>query len=83
MMTSMRAFLSLLCLLSTSSVNGDYSFGTPVNHVVDLGPTTFSQALKDTANPLWFLKFYAPWCGHCKVSFCVFSECFVCKFYFL
>ena len=34
--------------------------------VVDLTASTFDAALADPANDLWLLKFYAPWCGHCK-----------------
>merc|ERR1712113_1007116 len=32
--------------------------------VLTLTDATYDQALKD--NQLIFIKFYAPWCGHCK-----------------
>jgi hypothetical protein len=33
---------------------------------VDLTQSTFEAALNDPANPVWLLKFYAPWCGHVR-----------------
>jgi hypothetical protein len=35
--------------------------GSVVNKVVPLGHNNFKQAIEDPANPLWLLKFYAPW----------------------
>lgn len=45
---------------------GEYVGGTPHDKPVDLGDDSFQAAIEDPANPFWFLKFYAPWCGHCK-----------------
>jgi protein disulfide-isomerase-like protein len=28
--------------------------------------SNWNEVLNDPANGLWLLKFYAPWCGHCK-----------------
>jgi hypothetical protein len=36
---------------------------------VDLTQSTFEAALNDPANPVWLLKFYAPWCGHVRVCY--------------
>ena len=33
----------------------------PHSTVQDLTDASFDSALKDPANDLWFLKFYAPW----------------------
>lgn len=40
--------------------------GTPTMHAVALIKNNFDLAINDPANPIWLLKFYAPWCGHCK-----------------
>ena len=54
--------------LSISSViplvTGDFIGGTPHDKPVDLDKDSFQKAIEDVANPFWFLKFYAPWCGH-------------------
>lgn len=55
---------ALVLLLSSSTVSA--AIGTPHEAVVDLKDDTFLSALADPANSLWLLKFYAPWCGHCK-----------------
>jgi protein disulfide-isomerase-like protein len=54
----------LVLLLSSCTVSA--AIGTPHEAVVDLQDDTFLPALLDPANSLWLLKFYAPWCGHCK-----------------
>ena len=60
----------LPCLFGPSSSSTFYchaaEIGTPHSTVVDLTSDTFDDHLSDPANGLWFLKFYAPWCGHCK-----------------
>jgi protein disulfide-isomerase-like protein len=44
----------------------DLETGKAHKRPVDLTVETFQAALEDPANPVWLLKFYAPWCGHCK-----------------
>lgn len=58
----------VLCLWTAlgARVAAEYQTGIPHKAVVNLDPSTFTKAIKDPANPNWFLKFYAPWCGHCK-----------------
>jgi hypothetical protein len=63
-------------LLVVGKAEADYVHGTPVNSVIALDDASFPAAIKDPANPFWFLKFYAPWYepvqqddrGECNVS---------------
>lgn len=51
-------------LLSQQEVKSEYvggAGGAAHSTVIDLDGESFSQAIKDPANPLWLLKFYAPW----------------------
>lgn len=58
----------LLLSLPVSVVNAAASFkpGIVASEVITLTAKTIDNAVQDSANPLWLLKFYAPWCGHCK-----------------
>lgn len=67
--TSRSWTLLVLLFLAVSRANGRLfeDPGTPVpGEVITLDRTTFNIAINDSANPVWLLKFYAPWCGHCK-----------------
>ena len=37
----------------------------PVRHVVDLTPSTWNEVVVESKKHV-FVKFYAPWCSHCK-----------------
>lgn len=62
---------ALLCTAVALFINASHALvefqpGVNLGQVVALTSTTFQTALNDAANPFWLLKFYAPWCGHCK-----------------
>ena len=55
----------LSAISSIPLVTGDeYVGGTPHDKPVNLDDDSFQAAINDSANHFWFLKFYAPWCGH-------------------
>lgn len=58
----------LYVLLIDQSVVASSSIdtGKPHSTVQILTEDNVDEALNDPANGLWLLKFYAPWCGHCK-----------------
>ncbi|KAJ1724323.1 hypothetical protein LPJ53_001406 [Coemansia erecta] len=64
-MPGIRAlYLSLVAavVLSASPVLGMYDTGSAVKQ---LGASNFERIVSKTSQPT-FVKFYAPWCGHCK-----------------
>ena len=52
-------------MLSVASA-AEASWGTPHDKVIALNGSNLQSSIDDPANPLWLLKYYAPWCGHCK-----------------
>jgi protein disulfide-isomerase-like protein len=61
-MRSPLLLLSALCGIHIQAAE----IGKPHSTVITLTATNFDEHIKDPANGLWLLKFYAPWCGHCK-----------------
>lgn len=56
-----------LCILFLLFNNAPtFARATPHSTVQELTMSNIDGSLADPANGLWFLKFYAPWCGHCK-----------------
>lgn len=63
----MRTIASLSFALMVGSVAvGAAEIGKPHSTVITLKGSNFDEHLEDPANGLWLVKFYAPWCGHCK-----------------
>lgn len=66
----MRIITVLLLSLSPLLVVGNYNFEEETERsVVVLSDDTFehqTQASTGQTTGVWFVKFYAPWCGHCK-----------------
>jgi len=46
----------------------------PSSHVTILTEANFEAEIGRSSNILWFVDFYAPWCGHCKKLDPVLSE---------
>mmetsp|Transcript_10564 Transcript_10564/g.7445 ORF Transcript_10564/g.7445 Transcript_10564/m.7445 type:complete len:141 (-) Transcript_10564:80-502(-) len=59
-------FVATSCLFDTVRANGD-----DASALVNLTEENFEQLVmnretKQVIDKPWFVKFYAPWCGHCK-----------------
>ena len=66
-MIGIKALLFLAFILVVSASPADeYVQGKQARRVVNLTNKNFRAAINDPANPVWLLKFYAYWCGHCK-----------------
>ena len=64
MVNMSSAKLPMLALFATIAMTvSAHEVGKPADSVVTLTSDNFKDALNDPVNPLWFLKFYAPWCG--------------------
>jgi protein disulfide-isomerase len=58
--TSRKSLLAGARVVAPTSSNPN-----PSGKSVELTPETFKKLVTDTRDP-WFIKFYAPWCHHCK-----------------
>jgi len=62
----MLKYLTVLALLALASAY------TEENGILLLAESDFPQVLTD--HPYLFIKFYTPWCGHCKKLAPIFVE---------
>ncbi len=61
----MQKFLDKFLLLTYLLFNTCSSLYTSSSPVVKLTKDNFKKLVLDS-DSLWFIEFYAPWCGHCK-----------------
>ena len=57
------AISSILCLVFSLTIAG---VSGQVQPLTDKNFERLTQASTGMTTGAWFVKFYAPWCGHCK-----------------
>jgi protein disulfide-isomerase A6 len=59
-------FFKILALFFTVVADDDEDAVFTDGEVFDLTDKNFEQEVMQDEEHIWFVKFYAPWCGHCK-----------------
>jgi len=59
-----KILLAVVALLQSTLVQASL-YGGRDSKVVVLNEQNFKSEVLDS-DEMWFLEFYAPWCGHCK-----------------
>ena len=54
-------------LLMSASMLLATALASSPKEVAVLTKANFNQVVQPGGDVLWMVKFYAPWCGHCKV----------------
>lgn len=68
----MKMFLTLFIILNVS-ISEESKWGEPTeDHVTVLTSSNFTSFIEKHTKV--FVKFYAPWCGHCKSMAPAYSE---------
>jgi thiol-disulfide isomerase/thioredoxin len=63
-MLSFRRIALFVCVLLPLLTEYEAASGTSASKVVTLTSRDFDATIKN--GEVWFVEFYAPWCGHCK-----------------
>ncbi|CAF4148602.1 unnamed protein product, partial [Rotaria magnacalcarata] len=56
--------LSLLFVI-IGFIASTYGLYSSTDDVIELNPSNFDHLVMQSSD-IWFVEFYAPWCGHCR-----------------